>query len=97
MDIKEKINLISRLTEEVIESDELEFLFSQNTPLKHYIGLEISGKIHLGTGLICMQKVKDFFDAGVKTHIFLADYHTWINDKLGGNLDAIKKNSGWLF
>ncbi|MEK9154768.1 MAG: tyrosine--tRNA ligase [Patescibacteria group bacterium] len=97
MDIKEKINLISRLTEEVIESDELEFLFSQNTPLKHYIGLEISGKIHLGTGLICMQKVKDFFDAGVKTHIFLADYHTWINDKLGGNLDAIKKTAVGYF
>ena len=29
MDIKEKINLISRLTEEVIEKDELEFVFSK--------------------------------------------------------------------
>src|SRR3989344_8140451 len=91
MDIKEKINLISRLTEEVIEKDELEFLFSQNIPLKHYIGLEISGKIHLGTGLVCMQKVKDFADVGVKVHIFLADYHTWINDKLNGDLETIKK------
>ena len=91
MDIKEKINLISRLTEEVIEKDELEFLFSQNIPLKHYIGLEIPGKIHLGTGLVCMQKVKDFADVGVKVHIFLADYHTWINDKLNGDLETIKK------
>ena len=91
MSIKEKINLISRFTEEVLTPEDLEFLLSKNIPLRHYIGFEISGKIHLGTGLVCMQKVKDFKDAGVDVNILLADYHTWINDKLGGDLENIKK------
>jgi len=91
MNLQEKIKLISRQTEEIITSDDLEFLLKSGEKLKHYIGFEISGKIHFGTGLICMQKVKDFSDAGVKVHIFLADYHAWINDKLGGDLKSIKK------
>jgi len=91
MDTKEKAKLISRFTEEVMTPDDLTELLSKNTPLNHYIGFEISGKIHIGTGLMCMQKVKDFNDAGVKCHIFLADWHTWINDKLDGNRDAIGK------
>ena len=91
MILKEKINLISRFAEEIITPEDLEFLLKSEKPLKHYIGFEISGKIHLGTGLVCMRKVKDFADAGVKVNIFLADYHTWINDKLGGNLGNIKR------
>ncbi|MCG2809022.1 MAG: tyrosine--tRNA ligase [Candidatus Portnoybacteria bacterium] len=89
MNTEEKTKLISRFTEEVMTPDDLEELLSKNVSLNHYIGFEISGKIHLGTGLMCMQKVKDFHDAGVKCHIFLADWHTWINDKLGGDREAI--------
>lgn len=91
MNIGEKIELVTRFTEEVIGKDELDVLFSKKEQLKHYIGFEISGKIHLGTGLVCMQKLKDIADAGVKTHILLADYHTWINDKLGGDLETIRR------
>lgn len=87
----ERVNLISRQTEEIITPEDLEFLFKSDEQLNHYIGFEISGKIHLGTGLVCMRKVKDFADAGVKVHIFLADYHTWLNDKLGGDLKNIQK------
>ncbi|KKR88775.1 MAG: Tyrosine-tRNA ligase [Candidatus Wolfebacteria bacterium GW2011_GWA2_42_10] len=97
MDIKEKINLISRFAEEIITLEDLEFLLKSGESLNHYIGFEISGKIHLGTGLVCMQKIKDFADAGVKVHILLADYHTWINDKLGGNLEIIKKTAVGYF
>ncbi|MCL5004386.1 MAG: tyrosine--tRNA ligase, partial [Patescibacteria group bacterium] len=88
MTIGEKIK---RQTEEIITPEDLEFFLKSGENLNHYIGFEISGKIHLGTGLVCMQKVKDFADVGVKVHILLADYHTWINDKLGGDLEIIKK------
>ncbi len=91
MNTSKKTKLISRFTEEVMTSGDLTKILSKNVPLNHYIGFEISGEIHLGTGLMCMQKVKDFHDAGVKCHIFLADWHTWINDKLGGDRDAIKR------
>lgn len=88
---EERFNLITRNTEEVLTPENLRSFIKQDTPLKHYIGFEISGKIHLGTGLMCMQKVKDFMDAGVDCSIFLADWHTWINDKLGGEMETIQK------
>lgn len=92
MDISEKLKRITRNTEEVISERDLEFFLSRNLPLHHYIGFEISGKIHLGTGLMSMQKVKDFVDAGISCSIFLADWHTWINEKLGGApLETIKR------
>lgn len=88
---EEKFSLIKRNTEEILGEDELKEMLKKGEKLKHYIGFEISGKIHLGTGLMCMLKVKDFMDAGVDCSIFLADWHTWINDKLGGNPEVIKK------
>lgn len=88
---EEKFNLIKRNTEEILGEDELKELIKNSEKLKHYIGFEISGKIHLGTGLICMMKVRDFINAGVDCSVFLADWHTWINDKLGGNPEIIKK------
>ena len=62
----------------------------ENARLKHYIGFEISGYVHLGTGLLCMRKLADFQKAGIETNVFMADYHSWINEKLGGNLDDIR-------
>lgn len=87
---EEKFELIKRNTEEILGEEELLELLKKNFDLKHYIGFEISGKPHLGHGLVCMSKVKDFMDAGVDCSVFLADWHSWINDKLGGNLDVIK-------
>jgi len=59
--------------------------------MQHYIGFEISGYIHLGTGLMAGAKIADLQKAGIKTRIFLADWHSWINDKLGGDLETIQK------
>lgn len=91
LSVKEKVELIKKDTEEILGEEELEKLIKSEEKLKHYIGFEISGKIHLGTGLMCMSKVKDFMDAGVECSVFLADWHTWINDKLGGDLEVIKR------
>ncbi|MFX1377420.1 MAG: tyrosine--tRNA ligase [Promethearchaeota archaeon] len=91
MDIQDKIDLIKRGTEEILTEEDLQYLLETGVPLNHYIGFEISGKIHLGTGLICMAKIKDFLDAGISCSIFLADWHSWINDKLGGDIDQIQE------
>ena len=72
-------------------------MVKNNENIRHYIGFEISGKIHLGTGLMSMLKVKDFIDAGIDCRIFLADWHSWINDKLGGNPEVIKKVAAGYF
>ena len=94
MDITEKIDLIERPpTEEVVTHDELVDLFKTNSSPKHYIGLEISGFLHLGSLISTGFKINDFVKAGVKCTVFLADWHTLINDKLGGDWEIISKVS----
>ena len=56
MDLEKKKELIKKKpTEELLIGGSLDNFLRKDIPLKHYIGFEISGKIHLGTGLICMQ------------------------------------------
>ncbi len=94
MDLTEKVELIERPpTEEVVTHDELVHLFQTNSSPKHYIGLEISGFLHLGSLISTGFKINDFVKAGVNCTIFLADWHTMINDKLGGDWDTITKVS----
>ncbi len=94
LDITEKVDLIQRPpTEEVVTHDELVELFKTNSSPKHYIGLEISGFLHLGSLISTGFKINDFVKAGVKCKIFLADWHTLINDKLGGDWETISKVS----
>lgn len=88
--LDEKINLITRNCQEILTEDDLKHLLSTNTPLIHYIGFEISGMVHLGTGLISMGKIADFLKAGAKCQILLADFHSFLNNKLGGNWEHIR-------
>ncbi len=90
MTTDERIKLITRNLEETLTEGELKALIESDTPLKHYIGLEISGKAHVGW-VFMMMKIKDLQDAGVKTQILLADWHTWLNKKLDGKLETAKR------
>ncbi len=90
-DISRRMALISHNVEEILTASDLEKLLATGEPIQHYIGFEISGKIHIGTGLMCMSKVRDFMDAGIDCSIFLADWHTWINEKLGSDREVIKR------
>lgn len=97
MDVQKRFELIKNNTEEIMKEEDLKLLLDSGIKIKHYIGFEISGKIHLGTGLMCMSKVKDFMDAGIDCSILLADWHSWINDKLGGDREVIKRVAGGYF
>ncbi len=94
MDVDERLALIMREpTEEVVTEDELRALIETKAHPKHYIGLEISGTLHIGSLVMTGFKINDFVKAGINTTIFLADWHTYINDKMGGDWDRIKKVS----
>ncbi|MFA5411818.1 MAG: tyrosine--tRNA ligase [Candidatus Micrarchaeia archaeon] len=98
MDVQGKVELAKRTpTTEIVTEEELKNLFETKAHPKHYIGFEISGYVHLGTGLMTALKVKDLMEAGVKPCIFLADYHAWINGKMGGDLEAIRKVAAGYF
>jgi len=94
LDVTEKIALVTKdPTEEVVTNEELENLFKTNSHPKHYIGLEISGFLHLGSLIMTGFKINDFIKAGVKCTVFLADWHTFINNKLGGDWEKIRSVS----
>lgn len=44
-----------------------------------------------------MSKVKDFLEAGFACTILLADWHSWLNGKLGGDLETIREVAGGYF
>ncbi len=46
--------------------------------------------MHIGMGLVCVSKIKDMIRAGFKFIVFLADWHSWINNKLGGDMEKIR-------
>ncbi len=90
MDVDRRIELImSDPTEEVITEGDLRDILETKARPKHYIGLEISGMPHIGHILVAGKKVNDLSEAGVDTQIFLADWHTVANNKLGGDWDKI--------
>ena len=94
MDVTEKVDLIAKPpTEEIVTKEDLLELLKTNSKPKHYIGLEISGFLHLGSLISTGYKINDFIQAGVDCTVFLADWHTLINDKLGGDLETITKVS----
>ena len=92
MDIERKIELICRPpTEEVLTPTGLrEILEVEDHPIA-YNGWEPSGLVHLGTGVVCAYKMKDFAEAGLRFKAFLATWHAWLNNKLSGDLILIRK------
>jgi len=90
MDNKQKINLITRNCQEVLTEEDLVKLVESGKPINHYIGFEISGLVHLGTGYLSMGKIADFIKAGANCRVFLADFHTFLNNKLGGVWEDIR-------
>lgn len=84
----DKLEKISSNTEEIITIEELKKALEKNKP-RGYIGFEPSGTVHLGWK-ICSRKIKDFLDCGFDFTILLADWHAYINDKLGGDIGKIK-------
>lgn len=91
MDIESKIDLIKRSpTEELIKEDELRELLQTKEHPGHYIGFELSGVLHIGSLIMTGMKINDLNEAGVRTQVFLADWHSMLNKKLGGDWDKIK-------
>ncbi len=92
MDIESRLELIkSEPTEEIVTEEEMRRLLETKSHLVHYIGFEISGMPHIGHILLAGKKINDLEKAGVKTQVWLADWHTMANNKLGGDWERIIK------
>ena len=92
MDLETRIELISRApTDEVVTRDELRALLQSEAHPIAYNGWGPSGPVHLGTGLMCAYKMRDFIEAGVKFKAYISTWHAWLNNKLGGDMEAIRR------
>ncbi len=90
MDLETRLDLVTRNAEEIITIEELRTVLETHSHPRAYWGFESSGMMHVGMGLVCGRKIMDMIEAGFDYTIFLADWHSWINNKLGGKLENIR-------
>jgi len=83
-----RLELLTSNVEEIVTIEELRTVLEKQRP-KAYIGFEPSGSVHIGWK-ICTNKIKDFLDCDFDFTVLLADWHAYINDKLGGDIEKIK-------
>jgi tyrosyl-tRNA synthetase len=89
MDTSERVDRAARHAAEVLTPEELRALFERAATPRAYIGFEPSGLLTVGQ-LVTARKMRDLVEAGCELTVFLADWHAWINDKLGGSLERIR-------
>lgn len=87
---EERLEIVLREVEEVVTRDELMVLLENKPSPTAYIGIEPSGLMHIGQGMLTSRKIRDMQEAGFKVKILLADWHAYINDKFGGSMEDIK-------
>ncbi|PXF23888.1 MAG: tyrosine--tRNA ligase [Methanobacteriota archaeon] len=63
--------------------------------LRCYVGYEPSGKAHIGW-LVQSLTLRRILDSGCNVLIFLADWHAWVNDKFGGDMDKIRTTARYM-
>src|SRR5213593_256224 len=90
MSPEERLQTVLHGSEEVVTRDELRTLLDRTGTPRAYVGLEPSGLMHIGTAFIIGSKVEDLIRAGFHAIIFLADWHAYINDKLGRDLENLR-------
>lgn len=74
MDLKQRLDLIKRNTEEIVTEAELKKLLKEKKNPKVYLGTAITGRPHVGYFLWIL-KLSDFMRAGFKVKLLLADLH----------------------
>ncbi len=90
MDIEDRLDLIASTGEEVITRDELKELLETKHPVA-YDGFEPSGQLHIAQGIMRAINTNKMTKAGVKFKFWVADWFGWINNKMGGDLEKLKK------
>lgn len=97
MDLERRIELITRPpVEEVITLEDLRSLLETSERPLAYDGFEPSGLAHIAIGLLRPIKLQDLLDAGCRFKLLLADWHAMINNKMGGDLEKIRRVGEYL-
>ncbi len=97
MGSQERFNLIRQVGEEIITEEELlQLLHEKEHPIA-YDGFEPSGtNIHIAQGLLRAININKMTRAGCTFKMLIADWHAWANNKMGGDLENIRKVGKYL-
>ena len=93
-EVRASIDRMFANVEEVVGIDHLAGVLSGSNShggdniVRAYIGLEPSGKAHLGW-VILAETIRNMLSEGVNVLILLADWHAWVNDKFGRDMEKI--------
>jgi len=79
MDQAERLDLVTRHTEEVVQEDELAALL-EDGEASVYIGYAPTGEMHIGH-FTTMRKLADFANAGLDVTVLIADLHAHLDDE----------------
>jgi tyrosyl-tRNA synthetase len=90
LSIKDKLDLINQVGEEIIQEDELKKLLESGEDLVAYDGFEPSGQIHIAQGILRAINVNKMIKAGFKFKMWVADWHAFANNKMEGDLEKIQ-------
>ncbi|MBI2662309.1 tyrosine--tRNA ligase [Candidatus Woesearchaeota archaeon] len=86
----ERLDLIKQVGEEIITEPELITLLKEKPHPIAYDGFEPSGKIHIAQGILRAITINKLIKAGIEFKMFVADWHAWANNKMGGDLEKIQ-------
>jgi tyrosyl-tRNA synthetase len=94
LSLDEKINLIQQVGEEINTEEDLVSLLKQTESTNErpvaYDGFEPSGQMHIAQGILRTININKMIKAGFKFRMYVADWHAYLNNKLGGDLEKIQ-------
>jgi len=91
MDTQTRLALVKGIGEEIVTEGELyDLLATKDHPIA-YDGFEPSGLAGIHFGVYRALLLRDLLKAGIHFKLWLADWFGWINNKMGGDLEAIHK------
>lgn len=91
MDLERRLDLIRQVGEEIVTGQELRELLQTRSHPAAYDGFEPSGKIHVAQGILRAININKMLRAGIRFKILVADWYAFMNNKMGGNMEAIQR------
>lgn len=96
VDLEARVALVREVGEEIVTEEELRALLAAKQHPIAYDGFEPSGTAHIAQGVMRAINVNKMTQAGVRFKMFVADWHAWANNKMGGDLERIQTTGKYL-